>query len=44
MGGQSLNLEILKGGGGGAHAVSEFGWKGGQKNVPSVVRVWIFLE
>ena len=40
MGGQSLNLETLKGGGGrgeGTHAVSEFRWKGGQKNVLSVM-------
>ena len=40
MGGGSLNLEILSGGG-----LKQFwksGWMGGQKTVPSVVEVWIF--
>ena len=40
MSGGSLNLEILRGGG-----LKQFWksrWKGGSKNCPSVVGVWIF--
>ena len=40
MGGGSLNLEILRGGG-----LKQFWrsrWEGGKKTVPSVVGVWIF--
>ena len=46
MGGGSLNLEILKGRGGGAQAVLEIQVKGGggggdQKSVPSVSRIFL---
>ena len=46
MGGGSLNLEILKGRGGGAQAVLEIQVKGGggggdQKSVPSVSRMFL---
>ena len=41
MGGGSLNLQILRGGG--AQAVWKSRWKGGgQKTVPSIMGVWIF--
>ena len=43
MGGGSLNLEILRGGGLKQFWKSRWEWGGGgQKTVPSVVGVWIF--